>query len=555
MQKTSLRPHPKEILALITLTALYAVTRLHDLTRLPMFSDEAIYIHWAQIILSDPDQLLIPLTDGKQPLFMWLNVVTLALFEDPLVAGRMVSVLAGWASMWGVYLIGRDLFRRRVGAVAALLYALIPYTLFFDRLALTDSLLTAFGVWSLRWALHIALETREPVTAFRVLGVLWGLALWTKASALLLLPVPVLIFLFWQVHKRPGFWMQLGVAVAIPLLMNLFIHYLGPAVRVPGRLPFLHHLGYFIPVEDLVRFPVMIWLRNLWVTHEFFATYMTAPLAVLFVVGLVPLIRHKDRRELALWSAFFFPALGIVLVAQGFFSRYFLPMIPAVLLIVAVTADRLAVSIPKRLQARASGSPALQTGVLAVLVLSLSAAAAVWDAKLLRDPKTAPLHELDRLLYVEGMNSGYGVKEAAQYLKAEAAKNKAQRGYEMYLMVPPLPGNPAEGISVYLFGDPNVIVVPAFWWPEKPLLPDSNHFTRRPSIYELFPRVRRHAHLLDFAFFIYPNTTYPQERFLQVNPTFHKAWTHPKPDGKHAVDLFQNFTKKLELDLPTLGRR
>jgi hypothetical protein len=230
-----------------------------------------------------------------------------------------------------------------------------------------------------------------------------------------------------------------------------------------------------------------------------------------------------------------------------------------VALIGAVTVERLTewvtVWIKKVFQAHKEIHSRHQWGVLAVLLVCIGFGAAAWDVHLLRDPRTAKLHPLDRLLYVEGMNSGYGIKEAAKFLKQEAAKNQKQRGYELYLMMSKLPGNPGEGISVYLFDDPNVIIVPAFWWPDKPLLPDSNHFTLRPSIYQLFPRVRRHAHLLDFAFFVYPHTTYPQEKFLQVNPTFRKAWSHPKPESDQELVLYQNFTKKLELELPTLGKR
>lgn len=549
----------KELGVLTALTALYFGTRLAALTRLPIFSDEAIYIHWAQILLSDPEEWLIPLTDGKPPLFMWLTAVTLAMFDDPLVAGRMVSVLAGWASLLGVYLIGRDLFRPRAGAVAALLYILLPYALFFDRMAVVDSLLTAFGVWSVRWAFHIALETRGQAGAFRMLGLMWGLGLWTKASALLLVPVPFFIFLFWQVPRRPDFWKHLGMALIIPVLMNAFIYYLGPAVRMPGRIPFLHHPAYFIPLDELLQLPFLVWLRNLLVAREFFMAYLTLPVAGVLLAGLVGLIVRRDNRELALWCWLFFPSLVIVLVAQGFFSRYFLPMIPAVALIAAATLERFIGWIPVLLEKWLGSKKEMdrrhEWAALALILTGLGLGAAAWDAKWIRDPLTADLHPLDRLLYVEGMNSGYGIREAAEFLRKQAEKNVRERGYELYLMVPKLPGNPAEGITVYLHGDPNVVIVPAFWWPDKPLLPDSNHFTLRPSIYELLPRVRRHAHLLDFAFFVYPNTTYPQEVFMKTNPSFKKVWSHPKPQAGQEVVLYQNFTRKRELELPTLGKR
>ena len=47
------------------LIALYTVIRTNGLTVLPIFSDEAIYIHWAQIINGQPAEFLISKVDGK----------------------------------------------------------------------------------------------------------------------------------------------------------------------------------------------------------------------------------------------------------------------------------------------------------------------------------------------------------------------------------------------------------------------------------------------------------------------------------------------------------
>ena len=69
--------------------------RVINLTILPVFADEAIYIRWAQVMRAESTLRFLPLSDGKQPLFMWVVIPFLKLFSDPLVAGRLVSVFTG----------------------------------------------------------------------------------------------------------------------------------------------------------------------------------------------------------------------------------------------------------------------------------------------------------------------------------------------------------------------------------------------------------------------------------------------------------------------------
>src|SRR3989344_4171474 len=92
-------------------TVFYFTLRLTNLANLPIFTDEAIYIRWAQIAKQDASWRFIALTDGKQPLFVWTAMITLRLIADPLVAGRMVSVIAGFGSLAGIFFLGRELFK------------------------------------------------------------------------------------------------------------------------------------------------------------------------------------------------------------------------------------------------------------------------------------------------------------------------------------------------------------------------------------------------------------------------------------------------------------
>jgi len=86
----------KIILSLILVLAFFLI-RLQNLTSIPVFGDEAIYIRWSQIIKNEETLRFVPQTDGKQPLFMWLTAVGLRFHSDPLVVARFISILAGFS--------------------------------------------------------------------------------------------------------------------------------------------------------------------------------------------------------------------------------------------------------------------------------------------------------------------------------------------------------------------------------------------------------------------------------------------------------------------------
>src|SRR5258706_13140854 len=91
----------KEILFALFTIGIFFLLRLTNIMHLPIFTDEAIYTRWAQIAHQDANWRFISLTDGKQPLFVWLDMIIIPFVRDPLFAGRLFSVLSGLASMIG----------------------------------------------------------------------------------------------------------------------------------------------------------------------------------------------------------------------------------------------------------------------------------------------------------------------------------------------------------------------------------------------------------------------------------------------------------------------
>ena len=172
---------PNKIISTIFLVAFYLYSRLIHLTIMPVFCDEAIYIRWSQIIKNIDTMRFIPMSDGKQPLFMWLMVPFFKFISDPLVAGRFISVLSGFGiiiALFCIYyfFIEKNFYR---SLIPVIIYILLPFTFFFDRLSTADNLLSMFGIWSLLFSLLLAKHPRFDLSF--ILGIVLGLAWLTRS--------------------------------------------------------------------------------------------------------------------------------------------------------------------------------------------------------------------------------------------------------------------------------------------------------------------------------------------------------------------------------------
>ncbi|PIZ99234.1 MAG: hypothetical protein COX78_02075, partial [Candidatus Levybacteria bacterium CG_4_10_14_0_2_um_filter_35_8] len=108
-----LRKNRNDIFLFLIITVLYFCIRLVALTIMPIFTDEAIYLRWAQIALHDSSWRFISLTDGKQPLFVWFAMIFMKFIQDPLFAGRLVSVFTGFFTLIGLWFLSLELFKSK----------------------------------------------------------------------------------------------------------------------------------------------------------------------------------------------------------------------------------------------------------------------------------------------------------------------------------------------------------------------------------------------------------------------------------------------------------
>ncbi|GMV40002.1 MAG: hypothetical protein AMXMBFR64_17180 [Myxococcales bacterium] len=90
--------------------------------------------------------------DVHPPLYSVLLWVWTRLVGESEVASRLLSALVGAAAVVPLYGLGRELWDRRTGLMAATLLALNPYAVFYGREARSYSLMLALALWA-TWAL------------------------------------------------------------------------------------------------------------------------------------------------------------------------------------------------------------------------------------------------------------------------------------------------------------------------------------------------------------------------------------------------------------------
>lgn len=403
----------------------FILTRLVNLTTLPPFNDESIYIHWGGLMITTPGKLFYSLFDGKQPTLMWMFGLSYQIFSDPVFAGRLVSVLFSILSLAGIYFVGK-LYRlsRFTVYVSLLLYLVIPFFVFFDRQALMEAAMTAVGIWSF-YFLQLYLERLKWVWAL-ILGLVLGLGLLIKSSGLVFV-IAGIILLYRRVRAAL-------LVVAMVLLVNL------PLIVQPLYVNvFSRGNRYNLQLEEIVKFPLGIWINNLRAFSVISFWYLTLPVVVFLIIGCTVNLRKKTK-GMVWWT-------GIVIVislltARGFVPRYVSFLLGLVPILVSLGLER-AVNVFKRGRLLTVSVAFLPAVILSgLLIFSPLVYFKVMNF-------LTPVYG-ERQSYVTGDTSGYGISETVNFLREKKA------GGAIIIAVRLDAGNPENAILAYFMKDKNI---------------------------------------------------------------------------------------------------
>jgi hypothetical protein len=329
--------------------------RMVQLGSVGLNSDEAVYAGQSASLVGNPH-----FTDNfpvirAHPLLFQLIASPFYRSGIPELPGRYLNALFGVGTILLVFQLGRLMYGRRAGALAALLLAVMPYHVIVTRQVLLDGPMTFFATAALVCLAALARtgQSRWLVAA----GSCLGLAALTKETAVIL-GVSAFVFLslvprFW----RPVRYLVVAAAATLGLVM---MYPIVTAVSGGGRS------GQSYLMWQLSRRPNHGFL--------FYLTAVPPAMGLLLIAtaatGLV-LLRHRSSwREVLLLSWIVVPFVFFeVWPVKGF--PYLLLLAPAVVVLAARALAALLDIKPRTLLTVAGGVAASAALVLSMLVPSV----------------------------------------------------------------------------------------------------------------------------------------------------------------------------------------
>ena len=263
---------------------------------------------------------------------------------DRVAFGRLVTVAAAVATVGAVAALGAAMAGPAAGLVAGFFMAVLPVHLVQSRIISTDVLLTLLVVL----ALHATLRLHARPALWRALaaGLLVGLAAGTKYPGALAATAPAVICLQGVVTAVRGRdpagvrrWLGLGVAAAAGALAGFsaaYPHWVLDLRVLGERLAFLRFVAHEVG-NDTGRLSPAGGIRGTPVVYQLVILLPAALGVALYPIalaGVVRLVRHATVREAAL-LAFALVHFLFFATAQSVFPRYFLPLMPVLVIAAA----------------------------------------------------------------------------------------------------------------------------------------------------------------------------------------------------------------------------
>jgi 4-amino-4-deoxy-L-arabinose transferase-like glycosyltransferase len=338
--------NPRWLLAAIL--ALAAFLRLFHLAAFPpgLYVDEAMEGNNAvEALETHRFQVFYPEDNGREGLYVNVAALSIAVFGNKAWALRLPAAIFGVLTVWGLYLLGAELFSVPTGLLAAFFLATSFWHLVFSRMAFRAIAAPLFLVWGL-YLLLVALRRAHggrPCLGWIILaGAVYGMGFYTYPAYRV---TPLLPIAIWIAQGRRGqaraAWIFAGAAAA--MAAPLAVYFLAHPGPFWGRAAQVSVFDGPRPAIDIIlncwRTARMLFTRgdHNWRHNVAWRAELFWPVAACLVVGVwVALRRH---RTILLWLlAGMVPA---VLATECPHSLRAILMLPAICLLAALGARQL----------------------------------------------------------------------------------------------------------------------------------------------------------------------------------------------------------------------
>lgn len=439
-----------EIIIFIIISLAYFFLRLIFLDSLPIFTDEAIYLRWAQIALQDSSWRFISLTDGKQPMFVWVAMIFLKFIQDPLIAGRLVSIVSGFFTLIGIWFLTYELFKNKKTAfLASILYVFFPFAQVLDRMALYDSMVATFYVWALYFSVLLVRKVRLEIAY--TLGFVIGAGVLTKTSnffSIFLLPFILLLFNF----KEKIILNRLVKLITFSLFAAGIAFGLYNILRLSPLFQMISAKNaiFVYPLSEWLQHPLTFFIGNLHGLFSWLFQYLTLSYIILIIVALV-FIKKFPREKILLFLYFLLPFVALALFGRIIFPRFIFCMSLMLLPLAATGLEYLIDFVQKSIKLNISKS--FYTLLITAIFIAYPGFVSFQFAY---DPVNSAIADADNSQYVNSWAAGWGVKESVEFFRNQAKTQK------IFIATEGTFGLMPETMEMYLVKNKN-ITIKGYW--------------------------------------------------------------------------------------------
>jgi hypothetical protein len=384
----------KDLILIVLVIILAFTVRYYDIMGAGITWDEPFYVHAGITYVNNLMHLnfsqaaWIENTEHP-PVSKYIYGIAIMLFNrgaydlNAFFVSKVVSAAMGTLTCVVVYLIGREFFGRRIGAVAALILSLIPVFLAHNQQAAIDTPVAL--LFTVTMCLFLMAVKHGSKAMYAASAVSFAIMFDIKYIAVIILPILAIVYIL---HRREQLSKEGMRAAGLKETIGLYM----PPIK------HLIVLGAIIAVLVYLLFP-WIWLNPInlgrsiffwkFTPYEFFLGQeqrapiyyypvyflVTTPL-LLFVpmaAGVMAALRSKDKYHYAmlLWAIVPF-GYGLGMVVQNN-MRYLLMIYPAVAILCAMGIAKISDAIIKAYGKQAMKNllfAAVTAGVLVYLFLS-----------------------------------------------------------------------------------------------------------------------------------------------------------------------------------------
>jgi hypothetical protein len=269
------------------------------------FTDAYEFIRWS---LGQPGK--------RHPLYpMLIDVVSSAM--DPIVAGRLISSLAGLLCLPSIAALSRRLYGSAAGWIACLLFTVSAQVLFFTSRVLSETLFLCVCLPALLYFIRSLEEDKARNLAW--LMIFSGLAALIRPEALIFLPL-ILVALLSHIHRK--LWKNL--VPVVPALIFWFLYFLWS--RYFSNLGYQSEIAFSLKTGTTAKF--LSYLFAYIDVYPYSAFYPVFLLAFLGIFGSSP-----QPRSWVLLLLYIHVAIFLVITIHQAWSTRFL-LLPVILILI-----------------------------------------------------------------------------------------------------------------------------------------------------------------------------------------------------------------------------